>query len=132
LRAVLDTNVLVSALLSPGKTCHQLIQQAVVDRVEVCYSTAIMAEYLHVLSRASFAFDPVAVDALLDWIERDGLLVQPAAVPLLADPSDTKFMEAAVGAGALYLVTGNLKHFPPSPFLGVKILAPAEFLKLGL
>jgi putative PIN family toxin of toxin-antitoxin system len=130
-RAVLDTNVLVSALLSPGRTCHQVIQQAAADRVEVCYSTVVMAEYLDVLSRPGFAFDPVAVDALLDWVERDGLLVQPAMLSPLPDPSDTKFLEAAVGGGASYLVTGNLKHFPTSPFKGVKIVAPAAFLKLG-
>jgi len=126
---VLDTNVLVSAMLSPGKTCDQLVRQAVAARIEVCYSTAVMAEYLDVLSRPGFAFAPVAVDALLDWIERDGLLVQPPVLPPLPDPADTKFLEAAVGAGAPYLVTGNLKHFPRSPYKGIGILKPADFLK---
>ena len=43
---------------------------------------------------------------------------------------DDKFLELAVSGRADYLITGNLKDFPPSPFRGIEIVNPAEFVEL--
>ena len=48
------------------------------------------------------------------------------------DPNDDMFLELAVSGNADYLITGNLKDFPPSPFQGLPILSPAAFLETVL
>ncbi len=129
MRVVLDTNVLVSALRTPRGTCDRVLRLALEGRLELVYSTAIMVEYLQVLSRPQLKVLPVEADAFLHWLEVDGLLVSPTALPALKDASDTKFLEAAVAAEASYLVTGNLKDFPARTFRGVRIVEPAGFLR---
>jgi putative PIN family toxin of toxin-antitoxin system len=128
MRVVLDTNVLVSGLLGPEGNCGQILREARAGRLEPVYSAEIMAEYLTVLSRPKLGLDAVDVDQLLEQIERDGLLVSPAPMAPLKDASDTKFLAAAISAGAGTLITGNLKDFPRSPHKGVKIVGPAGFL----
>ena len=48
------------------------------------------------------------------------------------DPDDDKFFELAVSGRADYIITGNIKDFPPNPFRGIPILTPAEFFELEL
>jgi len=130
-RAVLDTNVIVSGALSQDGVCARVLERVRDGRVQPVYSTDIVIEYLRVLRYTRLGISLMDIDAILDLIEKQGLLVEPVVLAPLKDPTDTKFLEAAVAAGARYLVTGNLKDFPAGSFQGVKILAPAEFLKLG-
>lgn len=56
----------------------------------------------------------------------------PAPLPVgLEDADDEPFLEVAHTAMAPYLVTGNLKHFPPSPWHGIRIVSPREFVDLS-
>jgi putative PIN family toxin of toxin-antitoxin system len=128
-KVVIDTNVVVSGLRGFGGPCVEILDQVAAGKLEAVYSTGILLEYQRILERPKFHFSPQVIDAFLDMIERDGLLVSPVLLPPLRDASDTKFLEAAVTAGAAYLVTGNLKDFPAGSFQGVKILSPAGFLK---
>lgn len=130
MRVVLDTNVLVSGIKTRTGPCARVLDQVGDGGLEVVYSTEVAIEYLRVLSYPRLKLPPLDVDSVLDLIERDGLLVTPEPLPPLKDSADTKFLEAAVAGEAAYLITGNLKDFPRSPHKGVKIVAPAEFLKL--
>jgi putative PIN family toxin of toxin-antitoxin system len=113
IRVVLDTNILVSALLTKEGNEAALLDFVTRHDIELCVSEPVMAEYAEVLSRPKFRFDPVLVENLLTLVRREGTLVDPnrAAIASSHEP-DNRFLECADAAKADYLVTGNTKHFP--------------------
>ena len=114
---VLDTNVLVSALLSPAGKPAQILKRFLGGEFTLCYDGRIMLEYEAVLSRPKFGFDPTKVKAILDYIRWVGVQVEAPALDIVfADEFDKKFYEVAKCAGAV-LITGNLKHFPEDPIV---------------
>jgi putative PIN family toxin of toxin-antitoxin system len=131
LRIVLDTNVLVSGLLSPYGPPGEIVRLASSGLVTLLLDARIVAEYRDVLSRLRFGFDPEAVATLLDYLESNGEMI--AAEPLarrLPDPDDEAFLEVALAAGAECLVTGNVVHFPRDARSGAHVVTPAEFIEL--
>jgi uncharacterized protein len=129
LRIVLDTNVLVSGLLSPFGPPGEIVRLVSSGAVTLCLDARILAEYDEVLRRPRFGFDQDAIAALLDYLDFASETV--AAGPLsarLPDEDDEPFLEVALACGADCLVTGNLAHFPESARAGVAVLSPAEFV----
>jgi putative PIN family toxin of toxin-antitoxin system len=130
LRIVLDTNVLVSGLLSPFGPPGQIVRLVSAGAVTLCLDARILSEYGEVLSRPRFEFDPDSVAALLDYIEFRGEMA--ASAPLtrrLPDLDDEPFLEAAFACRADCLVTGNLAHFPDDACGDVTVLSPAQFIE---
>jgi uncharacterized protein len=129
-RIVLDTNVLVSGLLSPFGPPAEIVRLVAAGKLTVCHDGRILAEYAAVLLRPRFGFDAEAVGTLLRQLASDG---EPAVgTPLpraLPDPGDMPFLEVARGAGADALVTGNLRHFPARLRYGVRVLSPRDFVE---
>lgn len=128
---VLDTNVLVSALLSkqgpPGKVWDALGA----GRYLLAYDPRILHEYQDVLSRTKFGFMASDVANLFGLIARFGEMVIPAAgLPPLPDPGDTPFLEVAASTPDKILVTGNAKHFPGQARQGVSVFSPRAALAL--
>ena len=129
MRVVVDTNVLVSGLLSPFGPPGVIVSLTAAGRLSVCYDARILAEYVQVLHRPASPFDAGAVTALTTQIEAGGVLASP--VPLtkrLPDAADEPFLEVAVAARAEYLVTGNSAHYPPEFRTGVRVVSPREFI----
>lgn len=129
MRVVVDTNVLVSGLLTPFGPCAEIIRMVASAEVTLCFDARILAEYREVLARPRFRFSQERVAALLEQIERRGVPV--AASPLkqpLPDPDDEPFLTVAHDGPAAFLITGNQIHFPPDYCPGVMVLSPAEFL----
>jgi uncharacterized protein len=127
-RVVYDTNVLVSAALKPGSTPAVLVALALAERVRLCVSPAILAEYREVLRRPKFGFEAPSIDALLEDLTRIALLVYPTMhLTVAPDEADNRFLECALEASAAFLVTGNLRHFPVATFHDIQILEPARF-----
>ena len=129
--AVLDTNVIVSALLSSKADAAtvQVLQKLFSDFFCPVISKEIMAEYTEVLHRAKFHFSPAIVDDLLFAIEEKAEYVIPASTgAILPDMKDLPFYEVVMEKRAddAYLVTGNQKHFPAEPF----IVTAREFLEI--
>lgn len=125
LKVVLDTNVLVSSLLTKGPPAL-IVDFAVQGKVIPFYDTRILAEYWEVLTRPKFTFSSTQVIRLIEDLVRIGLAVQidtPSKIPMI-DENDRKFYDTAKSSGA-FLITGNLKHFPGKSF----IVSPAEFLR---
>jgi putative PIN family toxin of toxin-antitoxin system len=126
---VLDTNVLVSALLNPLGPPAQILGLTLIGELAAAHDPRLLDEYREVLRRQEFGFSRRRVAEVLDALERDGL---PAtARPLLArlpDPADEPFLEVAAAARA-WLVTGNMRHFPPGKRGGVVVLTPRELLE---
>ncbi len=132
MRIVLDTNVLVSALLSPHGAPAAVLQLILAGRVVLCFDARILSEYREVLRRPKFDFDPQLVDELMEFLESEGELV--ASVPLqftLPDPGDAMFLEVAAAGEADHVVTGNLKHFPPRGRGGISVVSPRDFLTIA-
>jgi putative PIN family toxin of toxin-antitoxin system len=129
LRIVLDTNVLVSGLLSPFGPPGEIVRMVSSGVVTLCLDARIFAEYDEVLSRQRFGFDSDSVAALLDYVDFTGEVVAPQPLATrLPDPDDEPFLEVALACGADCLVTGNLVHYPPESRSGVLALSPAEFV----
>lgn len=131
LKVVLDTNVLVSAILKPGSLPELVLSLVLSGKIVLCLSEPIAAEYEEVLKRPKFRkLDRRKVNELLSRIRAEARWVAPR-IPLhvsLTDPEDNKFLECAVEAEADLLVTGNIKHFPSGKFRGTAIVNPARFL----
>lgn len=129
MRLVLDTNVLVSALLHPGRT-PDLALTAVRARGDVVlYDERLMREYRDVLGRKKFAaIDPMRTAALLRVIEETGVIVVESVVynGAMIDEGDRMFVEVALAGRADALITGNVKHYVGG--LGFEVLAPAAWL----
>jgi len=130
---VLDTNVVVSAGIQPAGAPARLMMDWVLEGlVQVVVSSVIVDEYRRVVRRAKFArygFPPSWLEFVLDEAL---LLPDPPAWPFaLPDPMDAPFLALARQAGA-WLVSGNLRHFPPAACADVRVLAPAEYLEVLL
>ena len=103
---------------------------AALDRqIGICYEARIMAEYREVLERPAFAFRAGDLKTLLSRIAANGVPFAPAPlVGRLPDAGDRLFLEVAVSADAAFLVTGNLRRFPPGCRHAIRVVSPREFL----
>jgi uncharacterized protein len=130
LRIVLDTNVLVSGLLSPFGPPGEIVRMLSAGTVRLCVDARLLSEYEQVLQRPRFGLDPDAVAALLDYIEATSQKVASAPLRVrLPDADDEAFLEVAIACGAEYLVTGNLVHFPTDARAEVSVVSPADFVR---
>ena len=127
MRAVLDTNVVVSGLLSASGPPARLLDAIASGTLHAVFTDAIMDEYREVLARPTFGFAPDLTATLLhtlaadgDYLPRATLIRSPAT---RSDPFDQVFLDCAHTAGCL-LITGNRKHFPEHP--PVTILSPRQ------
>ncbi len=133
MRIVVDTNVLVSGLLSPFGPPGAIVGLIAAGRLSLCYDARILAEYAGVLRRPRFPFAEEDVSALLHQLEAGGELARPMPLPVrLPDPLDEPFLEVAADALADYLITGNVRHFPALAGQGVHVVSPREFIEVGL
>ena len=129
--AVIDTNVLVSALLSSkGDTATvQVLSKVITGEVIPVYSNVITKEYREVLSRKKFGFSEDLIEYLISAIEKYGILVDPSPSGItLPDMKDVPFYNVVLDKrdNNAYLITGNIRHFPKEPF----IVTPREFLNI--
>lgn len=128
MRVVIDTNVLVSAMLTPGGTCADVLALVRDGAILPLFDERMLAEYRGVLSRPKFAIASEAVAELLEaFAEAGALLLDP---PAYADPvpdvDDLPAIEVARAGHDDAIVTGNRSHFPVD--IGVAVLSPAELL----
>lgn len=128
--AVLDTNVLVSAMLKTGSVPGHVVAEALKGDIIPVLNGDILTEYEDVLNRPKFRFDKRAVKVLLDELKKRAVYSDYGLIEdEIPDPKDVIFyavlMEKRKEDDA-YLVTGNLKHFP----LRTYIVTPRELLDI--
>lgn len=128
--AVLDTNVLVSALLGATRmsTPTRVLKAVTENKLIVLYNDEIIEEYRAVLSRKKFSFSATLIEDLLNMIVTNGIKLDrtTAIDEIFPDPKDIVFYEVSLSKKGSYLVTGNLKHFPQKSF----VISPADMLQL--
>ena len=129
IRVVLDTNVLVAALLSPNGTPARVLLIGILEPdIHLCISATIFAEYEEVLRRPVFRIGDDQIYAALRSLRESSFWVKSTQpVHACSDPDDDIFLDCAQAADANYLVTGNKKHFPPV-WRNTRIVTPREFL----
>ena len=124
---VLDTNVLVSGLLSPFGPPGRLVDALLGRQLRIAIDDRIEAEYLDVLARPRLGIAPVrraAVQAILRFQVHVTASPWPGTAP--PDEDDTMFLEVALQTPARTLVTGNLSHFPAGCRRPVVVLSPRD------
>lgn len=123
---VLDTNVLVSGILTPHGYPGRLVNSVLSGALRLTVDDRILIEYRQVLSRAKFGFPAEQVNAVMALLMRQDLVV-PTPLPVdLPDLDDLPFLETAQFATDRVLVTGNTKHYPKNKRHGVEVLSPAQ------
>lgn len=130
--AVIDTNVLVSAMLKWNSVPGNIMELAFDGFIVPILHDSIVNEYREVLSRPKFHFTQEIIKNVLESIEQQGIYVNKRSIDIeLPDPKDTVFYEVVMEKRTTedaYLVTGNIKHFPVKPF----IVTPRELLDIIL
>lgn len=129
--AVIDTNVIVSALLSRNnkESNTSCVFEAILDgRITPLYNEEILDEYKEVLGRSKFPFYKEDVEMVEILMVAVGLKLgrTTSFEGIFPDPKDVVFYEVTLSKDDAYLVTGNIKHFPQKPF----VVTPAEMVAI--
>jgi putative PIN family toxin of toxin-antitoxin system len=128
IRVILDTNVVVSAMLRSGGLPEAVFNVVIGGEAQCYVSEPILAEYEDVLRRPRLAINPDKVAVALARIRAAASLVHPAVrVTAAMDPDDNVFLECAEAAQAHCLVTGNSRHFPQR-WGETLIVTPRQFM----
>ena len=127
--AVIDTNVLVSALITknPEAATAKVVRLLLEQEFVPLYDADIIAEYEDVLHRSKFSILKETAEALISFIIENG--IESSRVNFaesMPDEDDRVFYEVSLSQEDSFLVTGNLKHYPSSP----RVITPAQFLEV--
>lgn len=127
--AVIDTNVMVSAMLTHNiqSATFKVMEAMFENQIIPLYNEDIIDEYEDVLQRPKFGFSESEVNHYLETLKQVGIHSQ--RIPTtehFPDPKDVVFYEVAMSKENAYLVTGNKKHFPNTPI----VVTPAEMVEI--
>jgi len=133
IRVVLDTNILVSALISPRSELSGILQKALEGVILNHISDDILVEYAGVICRKKIA-DRVPESErkrFLTLVEELSVKVTPRhkLEIIREDPADNRILECAVEAKAKYIITGDQHLLKLKEYKGVEIITPQEFIK---
>lgn len=130
-RLVVDTNVLISALLTPSGTPRRLLDELALASATLFFSDETFAELAIRLAKPKFDpyRTPEQMDLFLDWLVELGEWVTPGFdVTACRDADDDKFLAIALSAEADCLVSGDKDLLDLHPFEGLPVMTPADFL----
>jgi putative PIN family toxin of toxin-antitoxin system len=133
IRVVIDTNVWVAGLLSRTGPPARVVDLSLAGIMVPVVGPHILREYERVLLHRDLGLSVPDVNAVMAYLKLPGshvVHVDPIEpLRVCADPDDDIFIAAAVEGRAAALITGNLRHYPTSPWRGIVITSPAVFLK---
>lgn len=133
-KVILDTNVVVSALIQKSFP-YLILHGSYIDRkIELCVSPDLSKEYHHVLMREKFSRFPDFVQMatwVLNDIESHATTFYPQSkMNVITDDADNRLLELAQISRADYLITGNTNDFTMAVFESTKIVSPKEYWEL--
>lgn len=111
MQLVIDTNIIVSALLSADSNAFKVLSDALDGKYTVLISEEIFQEYQDVLHREKFGFDEEIISFLLEWFKENAIWIEVSKSNIpMKDEKDRVFYDLANSCKAR-LVTGNIKHY---------------------
>jgi len=130
IKAVYDTNIIVSALISRGFPFIALLL-VLTGNIQLVVTESLFQEYEEVLRRPKFRNLRQDISAVLSTIKRYATFVTPDdTIIKITDEPDNRVLECAVAGKVDYIVTGNTQDFSFEEFMGIKIVSPREFIHL--
>lgn len=133
-KLILDTNIIVSALISNSIPTKILYELVLPQKVKTCLTDEIFKEYIEVLNRGKFTkylnFKSKA-DIVLNMLREISTYYETnRKIDILSDTNDNKFLELAAVSSADYLITGNTLDFQITEFEYTRILTPRAYWNL--
>lgn len=130
MKAVFDTNVLISVFLSDG-TPRKIFSRVLTEDVVLLISTPLLREFVGVISREKFGFSEEDVGSMVGLLQRVAYIVEPVERldHIKKDPDDNRVLECALAGGAKYIVTGDRHVLDLEEFSGIKIVTASQFLE---
>jgi putative PIN family toxin of toxin-antitoxin system len=127
MKVVVDTNVIVSALLNVNGIPAQILTLVLNGKLKISYDNRILFEYMDVLTRKEFGFDRETIDSLINCFKDYGDYVFAESIKKqFVDEAVKKFYEVHKSGMAQYLITGNKRHFPKEE----TIITPKDFMEI--
>lgn len=128
MRVVLDTNILASALM--GGTLRPIVDKWKAGNFKLIVSQEIVREYLNVIHRPKLKITVEEIAIVTDYLLKSAEFVTPteSVHAIEADPTDNKFLEAALEGKAIYVVSGDSHLLELKTFRGIEILTAKEFI----
>lgn len=135
IKVVLDTNVLISAFLWQ-KDAKEIFNLAKENKIQICVTKEILDEFYRVLHYPKFSSRLKLIGESPEEIINEFLEIVKLfpskrfkTVIIKEDPSDDKFLSAALSSGALFLISGDKHLLCLREFKGISFISPGEFLK---
>jgi uncharacterized protein len=132
-RVVVDTNVLVGAMLTPHGPGAVIIGLCLVRTLTPLVDDRLIDEYEEVLKRPEFDFESAEVQRILERLKRNALAITAAPLPGglkgLPDLDDAAFLEVAFSGRAEAIITANIRHFPEHRRHGIAVVTPMGFVQ---
>jgi putative PIN family toxin of toxin-antitoxin system len=133
-RIVIDTNVIISSLIQKSYPYTIVNELFIDDKIEMCVSEELMAEYYNVLRREKFArFHDFfsRAEALLAEIETKATMFKPKIrLKLISDADDNMVLELADECIADFIITGNTTDFIFPTYKETRIVTPREYWEI--
>jgi putative PIN family toxin of toxin-antitoxin system len=131
IKAILDTNVLISGVFWKGPP-FEILKAWQEQRFRLAISLPILEEYRRVLDEFAKERQMLVLNSVLKVIELRSEIVKPVpfSEPVCSDPDDDKFLEAAIAAGADYIVSGDKALLNVKFHHEVEVVRPSRFFKL--
>lgn len=136
MKVVIDTNVFISRFLSPKGTPARIVELLEAGAFYLLVSDGLVGEYQRALQyehvRKVHGLTAEQVQKWVTDLRRTSVFVKPSApiAAILSDPDDNKFLECAVAGGADYIVSGDKHLLSLGEYEGIRILSPADFLRV--
>jgi putative PIN family toxin of toxin-antitoxin system len=130
LRVVLDTNVLISAILFGGKP-RQILEKAIRGEIRLCLSEPILEELKGVLQRSKFDYSPEMIQFILTELMSIADFVNPSETlnVVLEDSEDNRILECAIEAKANYVISGDFHLLKLRSYRNIEVVNVTAFLK---
>lgn len=134
MRIVIDTNVLLSSLLSRRGASFRLVQKLGTTQFQPVISPPLCLEYEDVFRRPGLlpGYSPQDISDFLDYFLSQCIECRIHFLwrPHLPDPKDDSVLELALAGGAPFIITHNTRHFRGADALGIRAVTPDQFLRI--
>ena len=126
---VLDTNVLISALVFGGKP-RKVLDRIIKGQLKMAVSKEILDEMEGVLTSRKFQYSRQISHSIRNALEEVADLITPQKTvkAIKNDPDDNRILECALAAGADIIISGNRHLLELKQYRGINIITPSDFL----